>query len=414
LLTTALYASSPYAGMHEDLMSFTYNKPAKVVWARSLTAGFGMAPDFNEHTILMGYNSATKTVDTICKDITNYQHPLITRDGSKIIYSNATDSSVYSIDWNGQNKKKIARGITGVLWYDTTAKKEYVIYKINGGMQDKNPIYKLNISDSSDTMKLLDTNVVNFTNCTPVWMGVSSDLKCIFFGKTWPNMQLFSITEKKSKGSMSGCYGTMPYDNTYRTLVFDDGHFGFNLKDSVTQQVPSNLQIIDPEEGGTLDHLKFASYSDSVICVIISSAVSSAPGNVMLYKLNKKFTAVTDTVQVTNINKDGLPDFWVESNPTRNVSSLKSPSNMNNKVGISIVHNLLSIKFQQSVLSNIHIDIFSINGKLLKSQKLNKPDYMNHVTVAMDKFQLAHGLYTVSVKNENGVLASAIIPFASR
>jgi hypothetical protein len=314
IIVSILFVSTTTSGndISERLKEVTGTDRVKVVWSRTDNNLFGF-PDgnrnFTKNQILVGFDTDKGIEDTILSTARNYQRPLISHDGSRIVFSDVDEGKIYSVEWKeNATPVEIGSGVAGCLWYDKSTNKEFVIYlsssPYNCRLQGRCPIKKMNIDDTTEDDVFFNGNRNNTVNAH--WLCVSSDAKVIGDVWGWPNCYNIKMFNTNSNGTIlakaQGCWTSMPFDTSYRLMLLNLSHTGWKIYG------PDNS--VDSVKTGSINHLKIGSYETNVICATqgMSAENPSEGGYVIVFRANNNLSAITDSVTITTSKNNGFPD----------------------------------------------------------------------------------------------------------
>jgi hypothetical protein len=374
-----------HADVASNLLALADQHAVKVVWSRGMGSEFGFAGRYSTGHALMKFDTETGREDTLCladeanpKFKSNVTRPVISHDGSRVLFSNAVDSSVWIIKWDGTGKRHIAKGIAGCLWFDSTTNKEYAIYAKNASLECLAAVWRVNIDDTTDTKELLPKSIfANTSNqvINPIWIDISKDGTNMVIGTGWPQITMYSLITKATTGGAGGCWPSLPRDNSYSMVVFVLSHDGFNIYPSSSSGEPSRYLSPScpwnnkPCGENQLNFPKMSSNNPCFMALIDSRAETSGqgPGNVMVFKFDSALTTFKGSAVVTSSRMDGFCDVWINPDmptgtPEAGVrSAIKTAS-----AGIPLTltrGNCPEIIFTLDKPSAIDIAIFSLDGR---------------------------------------------------
>lgn len=326
----------------------------KVAWSRGpLGQEFGFLNRVTVWHSLCTYNNKTNKIDTVLTstDINsdrfkaNCTRPMITHDGSRIVFSNAKDSTVYITNFDRAVTpavRRVAKGIAGALWYNPENGKEYAIYGKNGSIESPAPVWAANLDDSTDSKELISKQRMELAApgttppgmLTAYWMGVNRPGTWLLVGSGWPSFSCLQIsmtgptpTPQDSKYAPTGCWGGMTYEDNFRQIVFVESHNAATVV-SCNGAKNHNFIPICPWKGvpcadHNLNLLKLATYNPNYLaCIDARMESSQGPGDVMIFKLNKCLTRSVWALKITNnayasSPLDGFCDVWTTDTVTR-------------------------------------------------------------------------------------------------
>ncbi len=334
-LILLLAALTVTADVATKLKSLANGGEAKVVWARSTDLrGWGniSQPTSARNCILMGFD-ADEGVETVIDDsLHNIIRPLISHDGSRVVWSSGDTGAVYIINWDGSGKRKLADGIAGALWYDSNTEEEYVLYApdcilFQSYAQTGFPIYRLNLDDPSDTLMLLDPETHDYDRIQPYFMSTTSDGEYIVTMFGWPKIAAIKWKDNLPGGVDGGCWPSMPYDDTHRLVVFNDDHTGLRIKSRTTNELWLCPAVGETHPKCGVDHPRMSSWDPTLFCYIKeNNGESTGPGNIIIAKVTREITSIEKEVTVTSGFEDGWPDAWLRARPKNEMLEITSPT----------------------------------------------------------------------------------------
>lgn len=358
IFSFSLQVQSISADIASHLDSMAAKKFVRVVFAQSESNVFGFPNTSSSNELmLLGYSTDTKSIDTLQSTRANYQRPLITHDGSRVVYSQVSGntSTIYVINWEKNDTPvKITNGLAGTLFHDGV--NEYIIYAANCGLKGNCQIKKINIDKPAEDSVIFNKTMISLM-VNGHWLDVSADMKSIadVWGYGTGGVGVYDIASAaKIVTGGNGCWPSMPYDSTKRVIRLTDHHDGWSVHGLASS---ADTGTFGPYEDG-LDHLKFASYSTDLICSITGNGGGSDyGGNITIWKVDSTLRRVVDSVTITSALKYGFPDLWAgDSIMVRIPSGISQKGNYHPVSRFSINTDL----FNQKVC------LYSSNGALVK------------------------------------------------
>jgi hypothetical protein len=416
------------ADVASDLRNLADNHDVKVVWSRGDGSEFGFAERYLTGQCLMKFDTKTGIEDTVCyadadPKKSNITRPTISHDGTKILFSNVVDSSVWILNWDGTGKHRIAHGVAGCLWYDSASNKEYAIYAKNANLECLAAVWRVNINDTSDTKEVLPKSVIAATAnqvINPIWIGVSKDGTSMVCGLGWPTITMYSLVTQKSINGGGGCWPSVPYDNSNRLVIFVLSHDGFNVYpagESTAKYIgptcPWNNQ---PCGENQLNFPKMSSNNMQFMSLIDSRAESSGqgPGSIMVFKFDTSLTTFLGSAVVTTSKKDGFSDVWIGD--TIDPTGIKSHDNKNTMAASNstVALSLFNANRTEAVLTlqnsaTVEITVFTLSGQLAQHIK-------GQYAAGMHRFALSSGdrkastTYLANVKVNGAIIKKFVLP----
>jgi len=287
------------AATADDLVALSGGKRVKVVYTDASNLG-GWRSSTSQ--TLMGFDTDLGAPFTVIGAQANYSRPLISRDGSLIVYSDQSQRKTFRVGWDGGAKTEVAAGFTGCLWYDPLANKEYAIVAMGAAASAGNhEIWRVNVTDPGDKARLLSSHDV-----TAEWLAISADGTRIGGCWPWSECGVYQTSGAYTHHG-SGCWPAMPYDNTYLFAIFNGPHTGWDIYRPGGGSHFLNLQ--PPGVGGQIYHPKFASYRSDF--VVVTGPGADRPGDLYVGAVNAALTQVTAWVKVIDSDRAGPCDVWI-------------------------------------------------------------------------------------------------------
>ncbi|MBD3315315.1 MAG: hypothetical protein GF344_05975 [Chitinivibrionales bacterium] len=316
-LVTICAAEDLLSELKTKILDGDDNKHIRIVWARSIGGQFGFPPQGKRSDlVLVGYDSRTDRIDTLRDTQRNYQCPLLTRDGQQVVFSDLDDGKVYVVDWDGNEEPRaIADGIAGCLWMDPATNREYAVYaQFYDGLPERSrracecEVHLVEIDDPTNDSLIYNEWGENGT-VTGHFLSISADGGMLSYLADFPLLIAINLVNDSTYFSASGCWPTVPYDSSHRTLYFNQDHDGFFIWEKG--------QHLHNVETGRIEHPKFAAYSKDIVCVTtgMKAEGGSEGGNVALLKFNEDLSMVIDSIKITGrdgeVSTDGFPDACI-------------------------------------------------------------------------------------------------------
>jgi len=333
MLIVVIWADESRAqeGIADSILQLSNNQRVKIAWQRDTTAAgdnvFGGASVFN----LYVYDTEDDTIRNIRSTNDDYTKPLITYDGERIVYTDRVERKIYVVNFDGSNRRFIANGFAGTLWYDADSGKEWIYYQRNfDGGNSSEPLNRINI-DNTNEIEL----IWNASDNNVQWLSISSDSTRL--AASWPWSQCGMIVpdydgsgdgDLYSSGNgyyVNGCWTTITPDENYRVGVFDGPHRNWLVYDTPHGGNPDRTLVLNSAPGindWEIYHPKLANHPRFLMLNGPYSIGSMGQNNITkggpqieiyLGKLDQGFTQVTDWVKITSDNRaDFFPCAWID------------------------------------------------------------------------------------------------------
>jgi hypothetical protein len=274
----------------------------------------------------------------------NYSRPLITPDGSQILYTRKIvtrskkneahkefDMTIMATDWQGSTPREIATGYALDVWKDPASGLLWVY-----AAHDVPPTHRTSWAAKKLIRFRLDEpskveTVWDQTEISPDNTQLSADGKRASGQTPWPHggQYLFDASGNSFLPSVTGCWSGMAPDNSYLSWMLDGNHRMVTLFTAAPQKKTWILkfnQLAGLEKGEIYhprwtNHARFIALTGPYIAEragsgsIISKGGRSA--EVVIAKLNATATGFEGSVTLTqDKNTDAYPDVWIAGGET--------------------------------------------------------------------------------------------------
>ena len=328
-----------------DVLELTKGRRAKVVWLRvppggsrvEHVTGYWVADkkDLSKKldTDLMGFDTKEGVERIIVKGPLSCNWPLITYDGSKVIYSDFSINTSFVVNWDGSNKRILGTGkyrYATAYWRDPKTGTEWVYFSLpylqGGGHDgqmavcDPSALWS-KVGDPAIVRRRLDGKGGYETvwDKTSAWYTFSLSADGTHAGgdfPIWPNCQVADLTAGTVELYGQGCVPNFAPDNSYRFFWFLGSHIQITMMDAGKTN-PRTIPINFPRNGLRGTEAWPIRWSSDVEYVTVSGPWSQngswAPANVQLGRFNAQFTAFEKWVTLTDTPNllEWEPYMWV-------------------------------------------------------------------------------------------------------
>ncbi|NCD34254.1 MAG: hypothetical protein EOL87_12685 [Spartobacteria bacterium] len=303
-----------------DVRNLTKQR-TKIVWTQQAE---GDAKDVFGHAsqlVLMGFDTGDKKgVRTICGQLSNYRRPMMTPDGEDVIYSDVTDTNIYTVAWEGGQPRMLAKGLALDVWKDP-ATGRFWVYAVEHMLSDvkksSGNLFRFAMDDPSIT-EVVWAN----TTISPDNFQLSSDGLRAGGLFPWPAAGILNVKEKTPAIYGRGCWTSIAPDNTYLLWIFDGAHRNLTfLSEDKKRRWQVDISKI-PEGGGFevyhprwSNHRRYFAVTGPYKMGTGENRIGSGGQDVEIFlgQFNETLTAVDHFVQITdNERLDITPDVWVD------------------------------------------------------------------------------------------------------
>ena len=301
--------------------------PAKVAWCQE-------HPD-SVYTLACYSTLDNRGEHLVFDSLVPGNYPLITRDGSRIVYSVKEPAACYVGEWDGANGRELGVGIAVDYWADPASGSEWV-YVVPEYAPRSGPVVRRRLDDPS-----VEQTVWNKTETSYVFFVVSGDGTRAAGTFPWQEWGVANLTTHTWEKFGIGCFPSIAPDNSYRSRIFDGFHRNLTLYDSTgAEHAVVNINDAPGIKGWEVYFPRWSNnprimtmtgpYSrggtDSCAQSNCGTHINKAGDNVEVYlgRFNAQFTDIEHWVQLTdNRHWDSSPDVWVQ--PSTPIATPRSP-----------------------------------------------------------------------------------------
>jgi hypothetical protein len=241
-IVAACVAAIAYCGV-ADLKAFAGDRDVRAVWVHN-AAEYKHYEKADFPAKLFCYNTRTDNVTQICPGADtaahNYTKPLFTPSGNSIVYTIPLDTTVYTCDLEGKNRRRLGKGfaactrrIEGMDWV-------YIWHPEKSGAT-----WAVNLGDTSEKVLMWDKcRIGNFDpghdgggQFPSSWFSVSGDGKRAIDGGPWPDIKIFQLPNVEVIGDDRNCWPSMSPDATYHYFIWNEDHNSVRMYDATFTKI---------------------------------------------------------------------------------------------------------------------------------------------------------------------------------
>ncbi len=289
--------------------------PARLVWVRQL---LGTRDFFATHGRfqLMGLDTEDRLGERIIlPGPASYHKPLLTDDGSRIVFTDVVDETIYVVNWDGTGLRELAPGLADEVWRDPHTGSDWV-YSIPTTLSAKNPVQPLTrfrLDDPSVREIVLEKVPLNADN-----LQVSRDGLRMGVQHPWPAIGVLDLESGTITDVGRGCWPGMAPADRPLMWIFDGPHRNLlvrSLEGNRTWTV--NINGAPGIDGYEVYHPRWSNRI-RFFCMTgpYRLGLFKATADVGLYagRFSESVTNVEAWVRVTadNGHPDFYPDLWVQ------------------------------------------------------------------------------------------------------
>lgn len=290
--------------------------PTKVAWCQEY-------PD-SVYTLAC-YSTLDERGERIVFDsLVSGNYPLITHDGSRIVYSVKKAATCYVVNWDGSGKRELGQGIAVDYWADPETGTEWV-YVVPEYALRSGPVVRRRLDDPTVEETVWDTTQISY-----VFFVVSGDGARAAGTFPWQDWGVANLTTRTWEKFGIGCFPSIAPDKSYRSWIFDGFHRNLTMYDSTgAQHAVVNINHAPGIKGWEVYFPRWSNNSrvmtmtgpysdgsaDSCAQTNCGTHIAKAGDNVEVYlgRFNAEFTDIDRWVQVTRNDRwDSSPDVWVQ------------------------------------------------------------------------------------------------------
>ncbi len=203
---------------------------ARLVWCQDAGEGGDVAAR-GTGLRLMGFDTDDGRGERRILDaLSNYAKPMLTPDGTKIIFSNRKEQAIYVVGFDGSGLARLAPGIALAVWRDAAAGTDWVY----AGTAVDPPDAVFNSTIINARRFRLDTPQVS----EPVWSRTALNLDNFQLSADgrhaggqfpWPTCGLAALPDRGWEKIGDGCWPSLSPDNERLLWYFDGAHRNLNF-----------------------------------------------------------------------------------------------------------------------------------------------------------------------------------------
>lgn len=282
----------------------------KLVWERGVGGKGHFGGDRAEYR-LMGFDTNEGRERVLAAGPASYAMPLITPDGSQVVFSDTVSSRIHIIDWSGRNRRKLLDGFWALdVWQNP---KDNVIWVYAGQALEfpkLKAVCRFRLNRPEERELVWDRTLLhNRLTVSPDGLSAAGTFP-------WPKCGLAMLPNKCWALIAKGCCPDLAPDGSGRFF-----HMLGNHRQIVMYDRGGKNRRVVPVTSATgvgsseiwypywTNHVRFLT-----VCGPFPQSVSKyAKSNVYLGRFNASFTAVESWVQVTDSDQlETMASAWTE------------------------------------------------------------------------------------------------------
>ena len=310
-----------------DLEPVTHGQHMRVTWVQSAASNTADPTAAGKELRLMGLDSANgKGVTALTTTVGNFFRPLITRDGTHVIYTDrSSEPKIYALQWDTGKITELGAGVAVTTWNEPglTTRFIYALEEIDHGARDG----------------LFGKRLVRFELGKPtereiVWaqtpmdadgFQLSSDGRRASGLLPSPEASRLDFTDSTWKKLAAGTWPALAPDNSYLAWVLDADQATLQFFQP-NQPEPWLLNFNSLPEigaGKTIWHPRWGNHPELITFTGPYPLAPNQPsfktgdgvnGEIFIGRLGAAAADIVSYVQITHNDRgDAYPDIWVEN-----------------------------------------------------------------------------------------------------
>ncbi len=308
----------------------------RIVWCQHQREAGNDTFARSNRLLLMGFDSHDGRGErAILHNMANYTKPLITQDGSRIVFSNRHKREVHVVDWEGGNLRKITDGVALAVWMDPGTGIEWAY--IGGDYEETTgpgPIFHSVTRVQLDNPSVSEL-IWNRTPVSPDNFQLSADGSRVAAPFPWPLCGIAALPNGALQQFGRGCWTSIAPDNSRVMWVFDGAHRNIYLYDTTSlRSWKVNIHDAPGIDGYEVYHPRWSNHARFIVMTGPykmgqgSNLIAGGGADVEVYigRFNDDFTRIEKWARVTfNDRGDFFPDAWIEGGENSEVRLLAAP-----------------------------------------------------------------------------------------
>ncbi len=291
--------------------------PARMVWVRQTQYGSEDVFVRGDRFQLMGLDTeGHRGVHVILHGIENYNKPMFTPDGNRIVFSDLPADKIYAVNWDGTGLRQLHSGRAVEVWRDPKTGKDWV-YRLPAGLVDGKekavrPLTRFLLDNPLEEQLVWDQTLLN---AHTIQLSQDGAYLCGVF--PWPRAGVLDLQAGEITPLARGCWPGMAPDNSYVMWVFDGPHRNllFHSRDNARQW---SVHLADAPgiDGYEVYHPRWSNHDRFMVMTgPYHHGIHSGGDAVSVYagRFNEQMNDVEAWVQITDHGlADFFPDLWVK------------------------------------------------------------------------------------------------------
>jgi hypothetical protein len=300
----------------------------RVVWVQDV----GRGDDFYAHgdqLRLMGFDSRDGRGErALLPETGQYSKPLITPDGSRVVYCDGKTDRVFLLDWEGNEPQPLTTGRTLATWRDPETGRDWLyVGRDRQGQKSDNShgrVVRLPLDDPDSEEPVWNTLPVNENNFQLSADGTRASIN------TTQGIGLADLTTGDWQRYGGGCWTSLAPDNSYLLWMFEGNHRQVTMvRPDGTPPWSVVINGGPGVDGHRVFHPRWANHPRFLaVTGPFPDGVRRGGQGVEIYlgRFSPDFTAVEDWIRISrNEHADFYPQVWVDP-AVASTASLDQPN----------------------------------------------------------------------------------------
>jgi len=295
-------AAAEQPSLAEKVLEMTGAR-TKIVWQHQVTEAPGdnwdaTTPQYE----LMGFDTAEGKPRVILPGPASYANCCITPDGNQVLFTDMTTNTIYAVNWDGTNKRKLVSGYVLHPWKDPETG---VSWFYAGNTLGAEEVYRYRLDDPNVRELVFRRAAHTFT--------VSADGTHAGSEFPWPNAGVAILPNVSWKQYGNGCNGCIAPDNGYRFMHMGEqaGHQGVMMYD----RGGANKRVVwfDNIPGQGRQHCWIPRWTTDVRFLTVTCPIGGDKAEVYLGQFDDKFTKVVRWIRISDQpGQDTKAYCWID------------------------------------------------------------------------------------------------------
>lgn len=285
--------------------------PARIVWRQQADAA-------DDHFRLMGFDTEDGRGERALRpDLSEYDRPLLTPRGDRVIFSNRRENTIYIVNWDGSGRRRLGNGFAVAVWQDPTNGTEWVYGA--GPVPNADTFFPVQRApiDRPDQIE----TVWSQTLIHPDNFQLSADGQRACANMPWPICGVIELPERGWKKYGDGCWPSLAPENIPLFWIFDGAHRNLTIcRTDTDERWTVNINRAPGIAGFEVYHPRWSNRA-RILCMTGPYKIGSGDNRirgggpeveVYLGRFDETYRAIEGWVRVTyNTFPDFSPDVWV-------------------------------------------------------------------------------------------------------